>query len=165
MTMAEPWLARLDAEWLDAVERVERAGQAHPWSRVQLMGALTDVQGSVWGIGEGERAGSGLRGFAVLSRQPFDAELQAITVAPQARRRGLAARLMTALLDEAKEWGSERLLLEVRASNLAALALYRRAGFGDDGVRRGYYPPPAGRGPGAREDALLLSCPLTGHRR
>ena len=158
--MSEPWLRTLDADWLEAVERIETLGQPTPWSRVQLMGALTDPQGSVWGVGLGEQVREGLCGFAVLSRQPFDAELQAITVAPQVRRQGLAGRLVTALIDQAVSWGSERLLLEVRASNQAALALYRRSGFRDDGVRRGYYPPL--NGSGAREDALLMSYPLAG---
>ncbi|SDM11406.1 [SSU ribosomal protein S18P]-alanine acetyltransferase [Franzmannia pantelleriensis] len=160
--MSDPWLRTLDGDWLEAVERIEHHGQPHPWSRVQLMGALTDPQGSVWGVGVGEQASEGLCGFAVLSRQPFDAELQAITVAPQVRRQGLAGRLVTALIDQAVGWGSERLLLEVRASNQAALALYRRSGFRDDGVRRGYYPPL--NGCGAREDALLMSFPLVGSR-
>ncbi|MBD3898506.1 GNAT family N-acetyltransferase [Halomonas sp. ML-15] len=160
--MFEPWLLTLDADWLEAVERIETHGQAHPSSRVQLMGALTDPQGSVLGVGQGEQASEGLCGFAVLSRQPFDAELQTITVAPWARRQGLAGWLLTALIDEAGNWGSERLLLEVRASNQAALALYRGAGFRDDGVRRGYYPPLDGNG--AREDALLMSFPLADSR-
>ncbi|APX91820.1 hypothetical protein BWR19_02045 [Halomonas sp. 1513] len=160
--MRDPWLRTLDADWLEAVERIETLGQPAPWSRVQLMGALTDAQGSVWGVGLGEQAGEGLRGFAVLSRQPFDAELQAITVMPDARRQGLAWRLIRALIGQATEWRSERLLLEVRASNQAALALYRRSGFRDDGLRRGYYPPL--NGSGAREDALLMSFPLAGCR-
>ncbi|MDR5906289.1 GNAT family N-acetyltransferase [Franzmannia qiaohouensis] len=156
--MSDPWLRTLDADWLEAVERIEALGQPAPWSRVQLMGALTDPRGSVWGVGMGEPAREGLCGFAVLARQPFDAELQTITVVPGGRRRGLAGRLVMALIDQARGWGSERLLLEVRASNQAALALYRRSGFRDDGVRRGYYPPLGGCG--AREDAVLMSFPL-----
>ena len=50
-----------------------------------------------------------------------------------------------------------RLFLEVRASNLAALTLYRRAGFEQVGVRRGYYRDAQGS-----EDALVMACELSG---
>jgi ribosomal-protein-alanine N-acetyltransferase len=52
----------------------------------------------------------------------------------------------------------------VRASNRAAIALYRRAGFIDVSVRRGYY-----RNAGGSEDAVVMACdttapPLAGER-
>jgi ribosomal-protein-alanine N-acetyltransferase len=48
-------------------------------------------------------------------------------------------------------------MLEVRPSNVAAVALYEKMGFNEIGVRRNYYP--AGEG---REDALLLALSLEG---
>ena len=45
--------------------------------------------------------------------------------------------------------GSDSITLEVRASNKAALALYRRFGFAPSGVRKDYYKDPT-------EDALVL---------
>lgn len=157
LRMTEPTtehrLVRLDAGWLAAVERVENSGQAHPWSRRQLLDALSDTRFQVWGVVL-ERPANTLCGFAVLALQPFDAELQAITVIPQARRQGMARTLLQHLCREAEGWGSERLLLEVRASNQAAIALYRQMDFVDDGRRAGYYP--AGEA-GQREDALLMS--------
>ena len=77
--------------------------------------------------------------------------------AGQLRRRGLAAMLLTAVVTQCRRWGSERLLLEVRAGNAAAVALYRRAGFNEDGRRRGYYPPLEGTTGANREDAILMS--------
>lgn len=148
-------LVRLDADWLAAVERVETLGQPYPWSRGQLLDALTNARLQVWGLlARTSRQPDALCGFAVLAHQPFDAELQAITVIPQARRQGVAKALLERLCSEAGAWGSERLLLEVRASNQAAIALYRRMGFVDDGRRPGYYP--AGEA-GQREGALLMS--------
>ncbi|MCZ6831549.1 MAG: hypothetical protein O7F73_18545, partial [Gammaproteobacteria bacterium] len=49
-----------------------------------------------------------------------------------------------------------RCLLEVRCSNGGAIALYRKHGFTEDGVRKNYYPTDGGR-----EDALLMSLNLT----
>jgi ribosomal-protein-alanine N-acetyltransferase len=51
--------------------------------------------------------------------------------------------------------GARLLFLEVRPSNAAALRLYERHGFQRIGLRRDYYPAPAGR-----EDALIFSLPL-----
>lgn len=156
--LTDPWLTHLDASWLEAVHEVERRGQQYPWSLPLLMDALTGASASVWGVGVGSATEETLVGFAVLDRLPFDAELQAITVVPEARRQGMAGRLLGQLLVEARGWGSERLLLEVRAGNLAAITLYRRFGFEEDGRRPGYYPAHADSTQGARrEDAVLMS--------
>ena len=100
-------------------------------------------------------------GFVVLARGPFEAEIEAITVHAARRGQGVGARLLAAAIAQARDWqrgsGLERLLLEVRASNAAAAALDAKAGFTQDGVRKGYYPLVDG----GREDASLMSLPLT----
>ena len=153
MTPTEGALRPLRGENLPALSALEQAGQGDPWTPGQLEAALVDPDTLVLGIERGER----LVGHAVVARLPFDAELQAIMVAGDCRRQGLAGRLLGAVIETARSWRVERLLLEVRAGNAPAIALYRGAGFVDDGRRRGYYPPLAGRG---REDALLMSLPL-----
>ena len=67
------------------------------------------------------------------------AEILTIGVVPQARRRGLATRLLHDLLDEAVRRGAEECFLEVREDNAAARAFYLAEGFAEIGVRRGYY--------------------------
>ncbi|MFY0989336.1 GNAT family N-acetyltransferase [Halomonas sp. C05BenzN] len=150
-----PVLVRLTEADLEPVATLE---DAHGWptggSRGRLAATLADPATAVFGLMVGET----LAGHAVVARLPFEAELQAILVDESRRRQGLARRLLEVVADQAREWGSERLLLEVRAGNGAAIALYRRAGFSDDGRRRDYYPPrEAGE---AREDAVLMSLPL-----
>jgi ribosomal-protein-alanine N-acetyltransferase len=76
-------------------------------------------------------------------------ELENIAVLPEFRRRGLGRELLSALLKHARLQGAERILLEVRESNLAAIRLYQAAGFQQRGRRREYYLNPA-------EDALIL---------
>lgn len=152
--MPERLLRRLTGADLAALVALEGAGQARPWPADRLEAALASPDHAVLGIEE-----VGLVGHAVVARQPFDAELEAILVAPAHRGRGLAAELLHGVIAQARDWGSERLLLEVRAGNAPAIALYRRAGLVEDGRRRGYYPPLAGT---VREDALLMSRPLEG---
>lgn len=96
-----------------------------------------------------------LIGYALLVRLPFDAELQAIGVLPEQRGQGIGCQLLEAVLAVAARWQSERVLLEVRESNAAAIRLYNSVGFQQDGCRRNYYP--AAEEAAGRENALLMS--------
>ena len=92
-------------------------------------------------------------GFLVARRAASDLEILNFAVRGEARRRGLG----TSLLREALAWGkafhAERALLEVRASNHAALRFYERFGFRPAGRRARYYTAPV-------DDALLLTAEM-----
>ena len=148
-------LERLGATHLEAVAEVERLGQTHPWTRDTLARALDDAMLEVWGAWRAQT----LLGFAVLARLPFEVELQALTVRPEARRQGVGHDLLRHLVTRAEALAAERLLLEVREGNAPALALYRQLGFREDGRRPGYYPP-TDASAGKRETAVLMSYPL-----
>jgi ribosomal-protein-alanine N-acetyltransferase len=80
------------------------------------------------------------RGGMLLARVAVDdAEVLTLAVAPGVRRQGIATRLMHAASAEARAGGATALFLEVAATNAGALALYRRAGFIEVGLRRRYY--------------------------
>jgi ribosomal-protein-alanine N-acetyltransferase len=81
-----------------------------------------------------------------------EAHLLNLSVVRTWQNKGCGAALLRRLCDMAREHGAIRMYLEVRPSNRAALALYRRSGFTDVGVRRGYYPALFGR-----EDAIVMS--------
>jgi len=78
-----------------------------------------------------------------------EAELANLAVTPAHRGKGLGARLLEALLTDARSREIARVFLEVRRSNEAALRLYRARGFEQVGMRKGYYRTPV-------EDALIL---------
>ncbi|HEY1805285.1 MAG TPA: GNAT family N-acetyltransferase [Terracidiphilus sp.] len=90
-----------------------------------------------------------IEGFTVASLLPPQAELESIAVSSESQRQGLGRMLFDGLIGELRSAGACEITLEVRASNLAALAFYRAAGFGHSGLRRGYYIDPI-------EDAVLL---------
>jgi ribosomal-protein-alanine N-acetyltransferase len=100
-------------------------------------------------------SGARLTGFAVASwlRHEAAAEVEGLMVERDRRRRGIGAALIGSCMAWAAGVGASAIRLEVRASNVAALALYRRLGFSTAGVRRAYYSAPV-------EDALLLQAPL-----
>ena len=81
----------------------------------------------------------GVVGFAMTTRQEDAAHVLDVVVDPAWRRRGLATRLLGHVARVVVGDGTPALTLEVRASNAGALALYRRLGFEDAGVRPGYY--------------------------
>lgn len=89
-------------------------------------------------------------GFAIASLVVPEAELESIAVAEHAQRRGVGRRLLGALIAELRRAGVDQLLLEVRASNLAAIHFYQAQGFRKTGVRPRYYADP-------EEDAVLMS--------
>ncbi len=94
-------------------------------------------------------------GFVTYSTVLDQASIHNIAVRPEWQRQGLGRALLGASLEDMRDAGLQRCLLEVRASNIAALALYGDLGFTVDGRRRDYYRVPAGR-----EDALLMSLAL-----
>lgn len=122
-----------------------------PWSARQFAACLEHAHETVLLAEHGRE----LAGLMVWQRIADEAELHLIDTAPALRRRGTASLLLQHLFAEAAAQGLCRILLEVRRSNLAAQALYRRHGFRECGRRPGYYPLPNG----SREDAVLMEKP------
>jgi ribosomal-protein-alanine acetyltransferase len=83
--------------------------------------------------------GQELVGYAVTWTVDEVADLQRVVVAPAARRRGLATRLLRELTHDAAGRGARRVLLEVSAANHAALGCYDRLGFRPIDRRPAYY--------------------------
>jgi ribosomal-protein-alanine N-acetyltransferase len=98
---------------------------------------------------------SGRRVVAYIASRVSADELHVnnIGVREEARRKGLGAALLEAALEEGARRGANLAVLEVRAGNLAAQALYRRFGFEVVGERRDYYRSPV-------ENALVMTLPL-----
>jgi tRNA threonylcarbamoyl adenosine modification protein YeaZ len=97
-------------------------------------------------------------GLAVASLLPPQAELESMVVDTHYHRCGLARRLFEELTGRLRQAGVTEVILEVRASNQAALGLYRRLGFVQTGLRPGYYVNP----PEPAEDAVLMRLGLKG---
>ncbi len=67
------------------------------------------------------------------------AELMRIAVIPEFRGRGIAKEIMVAMTECARSRGCERMMLEVRKSNVPAQELYKKFGFCEISIRKGYY--------------------------
>lgn len=89
-----------------------------------------------------------VRGFIVWQTVLDEMELHLIATAPEYRRQGIASALLAQLFQAACEQAIYRILLEVRASNLAAQQLYAQHGFAEIARRKNYY--------GGTEDAVIM---------
>ena len=128
----------MTAAHLDAVMAHEHAMfGADSWSRSSYGQELADTTYRHYVAAEDDHAT--LLGWAGVMVVREDAQILIVGVVPSHRRAGIGQALLDALLVEAKDRGATAVFLEVRTGNEAALALYRRNGFGDLRVRRGYY--------------------------
>lgn len=121
---------------LRQVLRIDHAVYPRPWSLGLYLGELSVTDGRSYLVA---RRGVTVVGYAGLMVIAGDAHVTTVAVAPAQHGQGYATRLLVVLMREAIALGSQRVTLEVRASNRGAQALYSRFGFGPSGVRRGYY--------------------------
>ncbi len=89
-----------------------------------------------------------LVGYVLLYMMLEEGEIPTIAVAKNYRRRGVANLLIKEAMLKSKERGALSIFLEVRVSNLAAIALYQKNGFEIVGNRKRFYVNPV-------EDAYL----------
>ena len=75
-----------------------------------------------------------------------EAELLNIAVVEKSRRKGVAAMLLEALERFLREKNAEKIFLEVREQNLAAISFYEKNGFEKNGLRKNYYSNPRDNG-------------------
>jgi ribosomal-protein-alanine N-acetyltransferase len=80
-----------------------------------------------------------------------EAHLLNLSVAKSYQKQGLGRILLEYMVNTAKSNQMANMFLEVRPSNISAIALYENMGFNEMAVRCGYYPAANGR-----EDAVLM---------
>ena len=128
-----------------AVAELEKACFSAHWSEASVREELTNPL-SLWLVA---LAGGQVAGYVGSQTVLDEADMMNLAVAPRHRRQGIARQLVEALGDALQAQGVQSLTLEVRASNEAAIQLYRSLGFTQVGRRPRYYTKPT-------EDALIL---------
>ncbi len=130
---------------------IEKRAHAFPWSENTFASNQGERYLNYQLMAEGKMAA-----FAITQIVLDEATLFNIAVDPAFQRRGLGRELLEHLIDELEKRGVMTLWLEVRASNLAAIALYEQLGFNEATIRRNYYPTADGR-----EDAIIMALPIS----
>jgi ribosomal-protein-alanine N-acetyltransferase len=133
---------------VDEVLALEQSVFPHPWSRANFLDSLASGY-DAWVLRE---QGGALAGYFLLMYAVDEAHLLDVALAAARQRAGLGRYLLDRASARARQQGMESMLLEVRPSNLRALAVYRAYGFTEIGRRKGYYPAHEGQ----REDAIVM---------
>ncbi len=135
---------------LDAVMAIEPTIYTHPWTRGNFSDSLNSGY-SAWVLVTNQK----MIGYALLMMVLDEAHLLNLSVAKDQQKQGLGRYLLEHMLQIAKNHKAANMFLEVRPSNISAIALYENMGFCEMAVRRGYYPAHNGR-----EDAVLMGLAL-----
>jgi ribosomal-protein-alanine N-acetyltransferase len=149
---------------LDQVLAIEGVSHIHPWTRGNFSDSLAAGHWAYCIRPQLDQTQSKpgsyldstvLWGYYILFPAVEELHLLNITVSPKLRKLGLGARVMGAIEGVAAQQGMPRIILEVRPSNSAALALYNKLGYEQIGVRKNYYP--ANTADGSHEDAIVMT--------
>ena len=138
-------------EHLPLVHQIETRVYAFPWSQ-QVFADCLSAGYSCHLLWDGDN----LIGYSLVAIAVGEAHLLNIGIDAEYQRRGFAGHFLQVVLRITGDLGAKVVYLEVRPSNLAALALYRKFNFDQIGLRKNYY-----RGSTGREDAVVLSRDLS----
>jgi ribosomal-protein-alanine N-acetyltransferase len=127
-----------------AVHAIERAVFSDPWSPRDFRDCV--ASGAPFLVAE---TGDGVAGYVIARDAADEGEILNLAVAPAWHHRGVGRALVARVLAALAGRGVTQVFLEVRASNVAARALYQSVGFREVGRRVRYYRRPV-------EDAVVL---------
>ncbi len=130
----------------EQVAEIEAVSFSMPWSKNAFLDAV-ERKNYHFVVAEENDEVLGYCGFTYALDE---AEIPNVCVREDARKRGVGKKMMTSLIDTAKELGISVIYLEVRESNASARHLYESLGFIADGRRKNFYEHPV-------EDAVLMS--------
>lgn len=140
--------SRMREEDVEEVMRIELAAYPFPWSAGNF---IDSVRGGY--VCRVARDASGrMVGYFLMMMIIDEAHLLNITVDPDMHGRGHGLALLNHAVSLARDNQMDSIMLEVRPSNLRALSIYERYGFGRVGLRRNYYPAPDN----GRENAIVM---------
>ena len=128
-----------------SVTNIEYKVQTHPWTMKQFEEAVQAYQSTVI-----EEDGNVI-GFCILQPVLDEANLLLMAVDPNFQGKGYGYKLLEESISLLKN-SPVQIFLEVRESNIAAIALYEKAGFHQIDLRKNYYPNPDG----SRENAVIM---------
>lgn len=139
------------AEDLDVVFEIERQSYSKPWTREQFLSELKNPVSHPYTLWVRKAGREKLAGYIIFWVVYGEAHILNITVHPEYRRLGLATWMMESAFILMEEYLVYSVFLEVRRTNTAARALYRKLGFKESFERKNYY---------GDEDAIVMTLAL-----
>jgi [ribosomal protein S18]-alanine N-acetyltransferase len=133
-------------EDIDQIVNIEKLSFTIPWSKDAFYNELNKNQYATYLLIEDDEKIIGYCGVWIVIDE---AHITNIAILPDYRGRKLGEALLGKVIEMAKEMGAKSMTLEVRVSNSVAQNLYRKFGFENGGIRKGYYTD-------NQEDALVM---------
>ena len=140
----------MNTDDLESIMVIESQIYPYPWTRGNFSDSLSSGY-SAWVMMLNEQ----IIGYSLMMLVLDEAHLLNLSVAKSYQKQGLGRTLLEHMVSIAKSNQMANMFLEVRPSNISAIALYENMGFNEMAVRRGYYPAANGR-----EDAVLMGLAL-----
>ncbi len=141
-------IVRMTESDLSQVMLIEKASFPVPWTEQGFRGEFCPFS-YLYAAKAKDIPGSPVLGYVCFWIILDELHLLNLAVHPVHRRQGIGGRLLSFALKTGKSKGARFAILEVRPSNLAAMSLYRKAGFVTVGRRPGYYSE-------SNEDAIIM---------
>ena len=138
---------RMTLDDIDGVLKIEEEAFSLPWTREGFMHEMTNNLHAYYVIAENEQ--KEIVGFCGMWLVMDECHITNVAVTQSVRGQGIGEGLMREAIRVSKEHGAVLMTLEVRVSNTVAQNLYRKLGFQNGGIRKGYYSDNL-------EDALVM---------
>jgi len=138
-------LEALKAEHIPKILEIENRTNGAPWSERAFQNELSH-RDRIFLVAFG---GGEILGYGGVWLVIDEAHVTTLAVDEPFRRQGIGEKLMIELLEKSQEAGMTCSTLEVRAGNEAAIRLYRKLGYRQAALRKGYYPD-------NKEDACVM---------
>ena len=135
---------------LDAIMVIEPQIYLYPWTRGNFRDSLNSGY-SAWVLMHNKE----IIGYSLMMMVLDEAHLLNLSIAKTYQKQCLGHSLLEYMVDIAKKNQMANMFLEVRQSNISAIALYENMGFNEMAIRRNYYLAASGR-----EDAILMGLSL-----
>jgi ribosomal-protein-alanine N-acetyltransferase len=142
-------IERATAQDLDRILRIEQESFSAPWTRKMFEAELAQNPFGHLYVARWAEPSQGPVGYVCFWVVFEELRLMTLAVEPSKRRRGIGRALLQQALAMGRAQRATRALLEVRASNTAAVRMYEESGFRRTAVRVRYYANPV-------EDAVLM---------
>ena len=130
---------------ISQVAEIERQIFSIPWSEKAFKDSM-ESDNTIYIVAKED---NNVAGYAGMYLSFEEGNITNVAVNPSSRRKGIGEKIVRDILNRAYEKGVRDVFLEVRETNSAAIALYEKIGFKEEGIRKNFYEKP-------KENALIM---------
>ena len=138
-------IERMTSSDLEQVVEIENQSFSDPWTKDNFV-SESNNQVTLFLVAKSNQR---VIGYACVWIIIDEVHIGNLAVASEYRKKGIGEKLLKEVFKQAEEKNAKFATLEVRASNSAAINLYKKYGFVEERKRKNYYRNPI-------EDALVM---------